>query len=98
MRLMDYLGKIIPKGHRGALSSPFRKKGRPRTARKAGRKRSFLISGGEVDTERMSRILDEFRGGKPGRFTLEFPPEGERITSVNPLLMVMLRGLSLSAA
>ena len=35
--------------------------------------------GGEVDTERMSRILlDEFRGGKLGRFTLEFPPEGER--------------------
>ena len=46
---------------------------------KAGRKRGFLISGGEVDTERMSRILlDEFRGGKLGRFTLEFPPEGER--------------------
>ena len=39
----------------------------------------ILISGGEVDTERMSRILlDEFRGGKLGRFTLEFPPEGER--------------------
>ena len=45
---------------------------------KAGRKRGFLISGGEVDTERMSRILlDEFRGGKLGRFTLELPPEGE---------------------
>lgn len=43
---------------------------------KAGRKRGFLISGGEVDTERMSRILlDEFRGGKLGRFTLEQPPE-----------------------
>ena len=45
---------------------------------KAGRKRGFLISGGEVDTERMSRILlDEFRGGKLGHFTLELPPEGE---------------------
>ena len=43
---------------------------------KAGRKRGFLISGGEVDTERMSRILlDEFRGGKLGRFTLEMPKE-----------------------
>ena len=43
---------------------------------KAARKRGFLISGGEVDTERMSRILlDEFRGGKLGRFTLEMPPE-----------------------
>ncbi len=42
----------------------------------AGRKRGFLISGGEVDTERMARILlDEFRGGKLGRFTLELPEE-----------------------
>ena len=41
------------------------------------RKRGFLISGGEVDTERMAKILlDEFRGGKLGRFTLE-SPEGE---------------------
>ena len=40
----------------------------------AGRKRGFLISGGEVDTERMAKILlDEFRGGKLGRFTLETP-------------------------
>ena len=40
----------------------------------AGRKRGFLISGGEVDTERMSKILlDEFRGTKLGRFTLELP-------------------------
>ena len=40
----------------------------------AGRKRGFLISGGEVDTERMAKILlDEVRGGKLGRFTLELP-------------------------
>ena len=39
---------------------------------KAGRKRGFLMSGAQVDTERMARILlDEFRGGKLGRFTLE---------------------------
>ncbi len=42
----------------------------------AGRKRGFLISGGEVDTERMSKILlDEFRSGKLGRFTLDVPEE-----------------------
>ena len=42
----------------------------------AGRRRGFLISGGEVDTERMAKILlDEFRGGKLGRFTLELPGE-----------------------
>ena len=39
---------------------------------RAGRKRGFLMRGAEVDTERMSRVLlDEFRGGKLGRFTLE---------------------------
>ena len=38
----------------------------------AARKRGFLISGGDVDLERMSRILlDEFRSGKLGNFTLE---------------------------
>ena len=39
-------------------------------------KRGMRISGGEFDTERMARVLlDEYRGGKLGRFTLEFPPE-----------------------
>ena len=43
---------------------------------KAGRKRGFLMRGAEVDTERMARILlDEFRGGKLGRFTLETPED-----------------------
>lgn len=42
----------------------------------AGRKRGYLISGGEVNTERMSKVLlDEFRSGKLGRFTLEIPEE-----------------------
>ena len=39
---------------------------------KAGRKRGFLMQGAQVDTQRMARVLlDEFRGGKLGRFTLE---------------------------
>ena len=43
------------------------------------RKRGFLISGGEVDTERMAKILlDEYRAGKLGRFTLEMPEETEQ--------------------
>ena len=42
----------------------------------AGRKRGYLISGGEVNTERMSKVLiDEFRSGKLGKFTLEMPEE-----------------------
>ena len=45
---------------------------------KAGRKRGFLMRGAEVDTERMARILlDEFRAGKLGRFTLETAPTEE---------------------
>ncbi len=37
-----------------------------------GRKRGMLVSGGEIDTERASiMVLDEFRGAKLGRITLE---------------------------
>ena len=40
----------------------------------AAAKRGMRISGGEVDTERMARVLlDEYRGGRLGRFTLELP-------------------------
>ena len=45
-----------------------------------GRKRGFLISGGEVDTERMARILlDEYRSGKLGRITFESPQDAESV-------------------
>ena len=41
-----------------------------------GKKRGFLISGGEIDYERCANmLLDEFRGAKIGRITLELPPE-----------------------
>lgn len=40
------------------------------------RKRGMLISGGEADMERMAKVLlDEFRGGKLGHFTLETPED-----------------------
>ncbi len=39
-----------------------------------GRRRGFLIAGGEIDTERTAvMLLDEFRGGRIGRITLEEP-------------------------
>ena len=42
----------------------------------AGRKRGFLVSGGEVDTERMAKVLlEEYRSCKLGTFTLERPEE-----------------------
>lgn len=41
-----------------------------------GRKRGFLISGGEINTERCAlMLLDEFRGCKIGRISLERPVE-----------------------
>lgn len=44
----------------------------------AAKNRGFLAGRGEYDTERMSAVLlDEFRGGKLGRITLELPPEQE---------------------
>ena len=40
----------------------------------AGRKRGFLMRGNEINTERMAKVLvDEYRSGKLGRFTLEMP-------------------------
>ena len=42
----------------------------------AGRKRGFLISGGEVDIDRMAAaLLKEFHDGKLGRISLELPPK-----------------------
>ena len=41
-----------------------------------GRKRGFLISGGEIDYARCAAmLLDEFRDGTIGRITLEHPTE-----------------------
>lgn len=41
-----------------------------------GAKRGMKVSGGDVNTERAAAmLLDEFRGGKIGRITLEMPNE-----------------------
>lgn len=42
----------------------------------AGRKRGFLLSRGEINTERMAKVLlDEYRSGKLGLITFENPEE-----------------------
>lgn len=42
----------------------------------AGRKRGFLMARGEINTERMAKVLiDEYRSGKLGFFTLETPED-----------------------
>ena len=41
-----------------------------------GRKRGYLLARGEVNSERMAKVLlDEYRLGKLGYFTLEMPEE-----------------------
>lgn len=41
-----------------------------------GKKRGFLVSGGEINTERAAiTVMDEFRSGKIGRLSLEKPNE-----------------------
>ena len=43
-----------------------------------GRKRGFLIAGGEIHTERVAKVLlNEYRAGKLGRLTLEEPGASE---------------------
>ena len=76
-RLMELLHKFYPQTllERYKVEAP---EGTPgwELIGMAGRKRGYLISGGEVNTERMSKVLlDEFRGGKLGKFTLEMPEE-----------------------
>jgi len=42
----------------------------------AGRKRGYLLARGEINTERMAKVLlDEYRSGKLGHFTLEVPED-----------------------
>ena len=42
----------------------------------AGRKRGYLLSKGEIHTERMAKVLlDEYRSGKLGHFTFEVPED-----------------------
>ena len=76
-RLMELLHKFYPQTllERYKVEAP---EGSPgwQLVEMAGRKRGYLVSGGEVNTERMSKVLlDEFRGGKLGKFTLEMPEE-----------------------
>ena len=41
-----------------------------------GRKRGFLVSGGEINTNRAAiTVIDEFRGGKLGRLSIETPKD-----------------------
>ena len=76
-RLMELLHKYYPQ----VLADRYKveaAQGTPGYAllEQAGRKRGLLLRGGEVHTERMAKVLmDEFRSGKLGKFTLEMPED-----------------------
>ena len=76
-RLMDLLWKRYPETveERYGIEAPEDTAGYELLIQ-AGRKRGFLLARGEINTERMAKVLlDEFRSGKLGRFTLEEPEE-----------------------
>ena len=74
-RLLELLMELYP----NAINSRYKTDIRPEEhlpghelLERVGRKRGMLISGGEVNTERAAvTVLDEYRGGKLGRITLE---------------------------
>ena len=69
-RVDQFLARTLPELTRSAAQ---------RLLEAGAAKRGMRISGGELDTERMARVLlDEYRAGKLGRFTLE-TPEGTSI-------------------
>ena len=76
-RLMELLLKYYPQ----VLADRYKVEAEQRTPgyellEMAGRKRGLLLRGGEVHTERMAKVLmDEFRSGKLGKFTLEMPED-----------------------
>ena len=77
MKLMEMLWRRYPQ----AVTDRYKIQAEPDAAgftllEQAGRKRGFLLSGAEIDTERMARVLlEEYRSCKLGRFTLEQPED-----------------------
>ena len=76
-RLMELLNKRYPQALQGryGIDMPEDATGYE-LLEAAGRKRGFLLARGEIHTERMAKVLvDEYRSGKLGKFTLEEPEE-----------------------
>ena len=76
-RLMELLNKHYPQ----VLRDRYRLESDPDLAgyellEIAGKNRGFLLTRGEINTERMAKVLlDEYRSGKLGCFTLEMPED-----------------------
>ena len=78
-RLMELLHRFYPQ----TLLERYKVEAEPGTPgymllEDAGRKRGYLLARGEIHTERMAKVLlDEYRSGKLGHFTLEMPEDME---------------------
>ena len=76
-RLMELLHKYYPEAlkDRYGIEEPDNTPGYE-LLEAAGKKRGYLLARGEIHTERMAKVLlDEYRSGKLGKFTLEMPEE-----------------------
>ena len=77
VRLMELLLRFYPH----TLKERYKVEAEPGTPgyvllEEAGRKRGYLLARGEIHTERMAKVLlDEYRSGKLGYFTLEAPED-----------------------
>lgn len=70
------LGEVLLRDYPELVKARYKIAGEGDILDEIARARGMLISGGEPDTERAAAtLLDEFRGGKIGRITLEMPPE-----------------------
>ncbi|MDE7362168.1 MAG: ribosome biogenesis GTPase YlqF [Oscillospiraceae bacterium] len=70
------LGEVLLRDYPELVKARYKIAGDGDILMEIARARGMLISGGEPDTERAAAtLLDEFRGGKIGRITLEMPPE-----------------------
>ena len=71
------LGELLLSDYPELLKARYKISGDGDVLTEIAKSRSMLISGGEPDTERAAiALLDEFRGGKIGRITLDIPPKG----------------------
>lgn len=78
MLLLEYLHANYPKSLLDRYKLETEETEGDKLLELVGRKRGMLLSGGIVNTERAAiTVLDDFRGAKLGRITLEAPPREE---------------------
>ena len=68
------LGEVLREKYPELLNARYKLSGEPDILTDIAKARGMLVSGGVPDTERAAAtFLDEYRGGRIGRITLELP-------------------------